>query len=86
MPKLVCVTCHVELRCDKTGLPAVEMAEFGPYKIWEADRWVCPGCGMKVIAGFADHTSAEHFMPGFDQFHEQQKTRKGYIEFGQAPS
>ena len=86
MPKIVCVTCQVELRCDKTGLPAVEMAEFGPYKIWEADRWTCPNCGMKVIAGFADYASAEHYMPGFKELQEQHKGRNGYIEFGQAAS
>ena len=79
--KLVCVDCKRELVIDKTGLPAIEMAEFGPYKIWEADRWKCEGCGMKIIAGFGDKPWLEHYMPGFKEFIQKQKNRNGYIEF-----
>ena len=82
MPKLVCVDCEVELVIDKTGLPAVEMADFGPYILTEADRWRCPLCGWRVIAGFAEH-GIEHWENGFNEAINMAKGRKGYIEFHQ---
>jgi hypothetical protein len=36
------------------------------YKIWDADLWKCPGCGVKIILGFADNPLAEHFSDKFD--------------------
>ena len=51
---IVCSKCEVEFRCVKKGVKMVDYASFGPYKVWEADEWECPGCGVKVITGFAD--------------------------------
>ncbi len=83
MPKIICCDCAVELRPDKTGVPVVEMAEFGEYRIWEADRWSCPKCGHRVIAGFSDRPSSEHWRPGFAEELERAQKRVGYIEFYQ---
>ncbi len=37
MPRSVCVRCHIEFRPAHTGTYVVEMASFGPYKLWVAD-------------------------------------------------
>ncbi len=58
MPKLVCVKCQCELRPETNDTTVIETAKFGPYKIWDADTWKCPGCGIEVVALFnfaADH-------------------------------
>jgi len=31
------------------------------YKIWEADLWKCPGCGVLVVSGFGQKPFAERF-------------------------
>ena len=54
MPKLVCVKCQTELKPETSGTTVVEMASFGPYKVWAADTWKCPGCGIEIVGGFAD--------------------------------
>lgn len=43
----------------------VEMAGFGPYKLWHADLWACPGCSFEIVAGFAMNPFAEHFEKDF---------------------
>ncbi len=61
----VCVKCQVELRPKTNGIAAIEMASFGPYKIWMADTWECPVCKWMGILGFSSHPIAEHFEPRF---------------------
>lgn len=53
MPKLVCVKCQTELKPLINGITLIEMAEFGPYKVWAADTWKCPGCGTEIVSGFS---------------------------------
>lgn len=73
MPKLVCVQCEVELKPSVNGVVVVEMASFGPYKVWAADEWVCPGCGFKIAAGFADQpTRQDHCAVGFPAWLENE--------------
>jgi len=36
-----------------------------PYKLWDADLWACPECGVEVIAGFARTPLAEHWQPTY---------------------
>lgn len=71
MPKMVCSKCEQELRPSTNGVHVVEYAYFGPYKLWQADEWVCPVCGIKVTAGFANHPYRQHFEMGFDEKLEQ---------------
>lgn len=61
----VCVACRVEMRPSENGVMVVEMASFGPYKMYEADMWQCPSCGWRGILGFAQEPFAEHFQPEF---------------------
>lgn len=52
MLKLVCVKCQCELRPETNGTVVIETASFGPYKVWNADTFKCPGCGVEIVAGF----------------------------------
>lgn len=64
--KPVCIPCQKEYRIDKNGVYVIET--FGhppkPYKIWSADRWICPSCGHQLLSGFGQGPLAEHF--GYD--------------------
>jgi len=62
-----------ELRPEKNHVYVIEMADFGPYKVWFADLWMCPKCGHKVIAGFALECIAEHYQDGFREVLEKAK-------------
>lgn len=61
----VCAKCRIELRPKRNGIIAIEMADFGPYKIWYADAWVCPQCYSKVVLGFASRPAYELYQPEF---------------------
>ncbi len=65
MPKMVCSQCQLELQPQKTGVILIEMADFGEYKIWSADLWRCPDCGMGIVAGFADEPIRIHHEDDF---------------------
>ena len=62
MPRAVCTKCNVALKPETNGVAVAEtfQGDTKIYKIWHADLWACPGCGMKVILGFADKPEAEH--------------------------
>ena len=62
----VCVGCEVEMKPEKNGVGVLDMAEFGPYKIWDADLYKCPECGCEVIVGFAHFAIAEHHEGNFE--------------------
>ncbi len=66
MPKIVCVKCQCELRPETNETTVIEMAQFGVYKVWNADTLKCPGCGIEVVSGFGDHPVREdHYAPDF---------------------
>ena len=67
MAKLVCAKCECELRPETNGVGVIETASFGPYKIWDADLWKCPGCGIEIVAGFGQRPIAQHFEEDFDK-------------------
>lgn len=79
----VCVKCQVELRPKTNGITAVEMASFGPYKIWAADTWECPVCHWVGILGFSASPIAEHFQPHFAE--ELSKAKDHVIKFWDQP-
>lgn len=67
MPPLhVCAECQVEMRCKTNEVYVVEMADFGPYKVWSADLWNCPECGHLTITGFGVECIAEHYQDPFE--------------------
>lgn len=63
MPKSVCAKCEVELRPETNGVIVAEMMNNNTkiYKLWGADLWKCPGCGIEVVLGFAQQAFMEHF-------------------------
>jgi transposase len=82
MPKLVCVKCQTELRAETNGTLVIETASFGPYKVWNADTWKCPGCGIEIVAGFGDRPlRQDHYEPGFDTWLEKVKSYSKRVEY-----
>ena len=44
----VCAPCERELRCDRNSV----MVDYGDNQFLAADRYVCDGCGTKIVVGF----------------------------------
>ena len=65
--KPVCVKCERELHMEKAGVLVRELFQKNTmiYKIWSADLWKCPECGLEIIpaSGFADKPLAGHYEP-----------------------
>lgn len=79
-PIYVCPNCGSgekvrgrEMSPKKNGVYVIEMADFGPYKVWMADLWECPRCAYQVIAGFPPVTLAEHYEDSFAKHLETAK-------------
>lgn len=68
MSKVICNRCEREMKPLQTGVYVVEMASFGPYKIWQADKKECPECGQTVTTGFGYDAIATHHEQGFKEF------------------
>ena len=65
--KIVCVRCQCEFRPETNGTTVVEMAQSEPYKVWHADTWKCPGCGVEVVSGFAQKPLIQQGDESFDK-------------------
>jgi hypothetical protein len=70
MPRMICPYCQCEYRMETAGVNVIEMAAFGPYRIWRADMWACPGCGQRIIAGFSAKAH-EHYEPDFREIYQR---------------
>jgi len=57
----------MELRPEKNGFGVLDVARFGPYQLWDADLWKCPGCGFEVVLGFGCRPIIRHEDSGFEQ-------------------
>lgn len=62
----VCVKCRIEMKPEKNGVKWVTMADFGPYQIWDSDKWKCRKCGIEILSGFGQRPLNEHFENGFN--------------------
>lgn len=51
---VMCIGCGVEMSVDEIGIVVIEtyLDPPMPYKLIHGDRYVCPGCGKAVVAGF----------------------------------
>jgi len=56
----VCVKCKREMRPETNGVGVLDMANFGPCQVWDADKWKCPVCGIEIVVGFAQGPIARH--------------------------
>ena len=82
MPKLVCTTCHCELKPETNGTLVVETASFVPYKVWNADTWKCPGCGVEIVAGFPEQPlRQDHYADDFSQWLFEQTEYARRVEY-----
>jgi hypothetical protein len=82
MPKLVCVTCHIELLPETNGTIVIETASFGPYKVWNAETLKCPNCGIEIVAGFAYAPIREdHYAADFSPWLEGVKAAAKRVEY-----
>jgi hypothetical protein len=75
MPRNVCVPCQVEYKPELNEILAIEMASFGPYKVWSADLWKCPKCGHEIVSGFGHAPLNEHYTDGFGEWLENAMLR-----------
>jgi len=64
---VVCPDCGRVMRVKDGGIGTyvLEMADFGPYKLWVGDVRDCAPCDTQVIVGFADRPLSEHWRPDF---------------------
>ena len=69
----VCVKCEVDLRPETNGVKVLDHANFGPYKLWDADLWKCPICEIQVVIGFGSLPLSEHYKNGFKEAVERAK-------------
>ncbi len=70
--KPVCESCRVFFKCDKNSVAWIEGAPgsdgtWHPYRLWESDRWKCPGCGATILVGTGRVPVAERHEHGFDR-------------------
>ena len=69
--KIAC--CGAFMTVKTQGISVLELASFGPYKLWSADAYECKICGTVVAAGFAERAYAEHYQPDFQMQLERAK-------------
>lgn len=81
MPKSVCVKCEVELKIARSGVKVLEMFQHNTsiYKVWDADLWECPHCGLGVVLGFAQYPLMEHYQGDIYAFVEKLKAAGNII-------
>ena len=58
----ICVRCRMEYINSKNGvIVKIMMADGKPYQLWNADVWICPGCGHDLLGGFAERPFARNY-------------------------
>ena len=80
MPKPSCPSCQRFHRPELNGIWVIECAPEGgappgkhfacrwkPYKIWQADKWKCQGCGHEVITGYGLEPLSVRHKADFDE-------------------
>lgn len=73
MPKPICCACNLFYRPAKLGVTVMEGRPISrdvwlPYKLWQADRWKCQGCGHELITGFGRDPISEGHKPDFQDW------------------
>ena len=76
----VCVKCECEFRPEKNGIGLLDMASYGPVKIWEADLYKCPKCGTEIVVGFGQRAAREHYQDGFGDWVAYKKEHSQVIK------
>ena len=71
----ICSKCQINLRPVKNGVEVLELADFGPYRLWEADEYECPRCRIRIITGFGFSPYTEHHKDDFTRLLEAARSR-----------
>ena len=77
MPKLVCIKCEVELKPEHNGVKVAELFQRNEaiYKVWTADKWKCPICGVEIVAVFGAQPLMEHYEGDINAFLEELRAK-----------
>ena len=67
---LVCSSCSCQITPETNGVIVIEMASFGPYKVWGADLLKCRGCGTEVLLMAKEPIRSDHFASDFKMWLE----------------
>ena len=65
----VCSSCKREYRCALNEVVVVRHGAGVPMQMVDADEWECPGCGHRIIIGFAPVTT--HRIVNIDAFDQR---------------
>ena len=58
--------CGRIMRVKQNSVTVEElMADGSPYKLWDADLYVCAPCGIQIITGFGAAAFVEHWEPDY---------------------
>jgi len=57
----VCAACQVEMHPERNGVGVLDMADYGPVNLWDADLWECPKCRHQIVSGFGGNPIARHY-------------------------
>ena len=58
--------CGRFMQVKKNGVTVEELTEEQEsYKLWDADLFECPECGVEIISGFGRGPLAEHYQPTY---------------------
>lgn len=59
---------------DPDGKPIRYIEESGVvwtgYKLWRGDKWMCRGCGARIMVGFAGNPIREHYQADYETVRE----------------
>ena len=69
----VCTACQTEMHPEKNGVGVLDLADWGPCNLWDADLWECPKCGHQIVSGFGDNPIVRH--------HEKERFEKILKEY-----
>ena len=72
MPRPICTTCAIEMRCAKNESHVELLASGQPYQIWSGDRYECPSCSFSVVVGFGRFPVVEQFLPEYAALRESE--------------
>jgi hypothetical protein len=60
------------MRCYRNSVTVEELMDDGsPYKLWDADQYVCDDCGTTIISGFAKLPLVEHYQPDYQEIRKR---------------
>jgi len=76
----VCVKCKTEFEPERNGIGLLDMADYSPYKIWEADLYKCPKCGIEIVVGFGQQAIFAHYQDGFEGYLDLKRKKSLVIE------